>query len=304
MRRREFLSLAASSALLGAEPKPTFQFPTRPIDRISVSSYPFRAYIEGGSGDTGRDPKKPGMDLAGFGKRVKQEWQVHHIEPWSLHFRSTDDAYLARLRRDLDTAGVAIANIAADLPGSLYDPDDATRAKAVEARKTWIDVAAKVGSPSVRVNNPPPKRGAPDLGRMSDSMTRLGAYGASRGVVVNFENDNPVSENPIFLAKAIRGVNSPWVRALPDFCNSMMSGNEAFGYEALSAMFPLAWGICHVKEFESGPSGTVRKVDLARAFGILKQSGFRGFCSIEFDSEGDPFQATGELIRKTVQYLS
>ena len=242
MRRREFLSLAASSALLGAESKPQFQFPTKPIDRLAVASYPFREFL-----------KQPGMDLVAFGKRVKQEWQVHNIEPWSPHFRSTNDNDLAALRRNLSLAGIGIANIAADLPGSLYDPDDAIREKAIAARKVWIDVASKVGSPGVRVNNPPAKA-APDVGRMADSMRKLGEYGASRGVVVNFENDNPVSENPLFLARAIREVNSPWIRALPDFCNSMMSGNEKFGYEALSTLFPLAWSICHVKEFETGPN--------------------------------------------------
>jgi sugar phosphate isomerase/epimerase len=292
MKRREFLSLAASSALLGAESKPHFQFPTKPIDRLAVASYPFREFL-----------KKPGMDLVGFGKRVKQEWQVHHIEPWSPHFRSTDDEYLRGLRKELDSAGVRIANIAADLPGSLYDPDDATRAKAIEARKAWIDVAAKVGSPGVRVNNPPAKP-APDVARMADSMRKLGEHGASRNVVVNFENDNPVSENPLFLARAIREVSSPWIRANPDFCNSMMSGNEKFGYEALSALFPLAWSICHIKEFESGENGKTMSVNLGRAFGILKESGFRGFCSMEFDSEGDPFQGTAELIRKSLEYLS
>ena len=189
------------------------------------------------------------------------------------------------------------------MPGSLYDPDDAVRSKAIEARKKWIDVAAKIGSPGVRVNNPPAKPG-PDAGRMADSMTKLGAYGASRGVVVNFENDNPVSENALVLARVIREVNSPWIRALPDFCNSMLAGNEKFGYEALSALFPLAWSVCHVKQVESGPNGKLASVDLGRAFGILKQSGFRGFCSMEFDSEGDPFQATGELIRKSLQELS
>jgi sugar phosphate isomerase/epimerase len=302
MRRRELLSLAASIALPGAETKPQFQFPAPPIERLAVASYPFREFIDG-AGNSGRDPKKPGMDLVGFGKRVKQEWQVRHIEPWSLHFQSTDDGYLRGLRKDLDTAGIGVANIAADLPGSLYDPDEAARAKAIEARKGWIDVAAKVSAPGVRVNNPPAKSG-PDTGRMVDSLRKLGEYGASHNVVVNFENDNPVSENALFLARTIREVNSPWVRANPDFCNSMTAGNEKFGYEALSALFPLAWSICHVKEFESGPNGKVFHVDLSRAFGILKQSGFRGFCSMEFDSEGDPFQGTGELVRKSLQYLS
>ncbi len=287
MLRREFLSLAASTYLA-----PRFVFPTKPIDRLSVASYPFREFIE------------HGMNLVEFGKRVKKEWGIHNIEPLNTHFRSTEQDYLAGLREDLKSAGIGIANIAADLPGSLYDPDDAVRAKAIEVRKKWIDVAAKVGSPSVRLNDPPSKKSGPDAERAGDSCKKLGAYGAERGIVVNLENDNPVSEDAFFIAKVIRQVNSPYVRALPDFCNSMMPGNEKFAYDAMRALFPLAWNVCHVKEFESGEKGTVLSVDVARVFGILRESKFRGYCSMEFDSEGDPFQGTAALIQKSLKYLA
>jgi len=303
MQRREFLSLAASSCLLAADTKPRFVFPTKPIDRLSVASYPFRAFIDSPTNHD-RDPKQPGMDLVEFGKRVQREWQVHNIEPLNSHFRSTEPDYLGGLRDDLKTAGIGIANIAADLPGSLYDPDEAVRAKAIEARQKWIDVAAKVGSPSVRVNDPPSRKSGPDVERAADSLKELGAYGAQRGIVVNLENDNLVSEDAFFIAKVIREVNSPYVRALPDFCNSMMSGSEKFEYDAVAALFPLAWNICHVKEFETGPNGKVLSIDVGRVFGILKESKFRGFCSMEFDSDGDPFEGTAALIRKSLKYLA
>jgi sugar phosphate isomerase/epimerase len=303
MQRREFLSLAASGCLLAADTKPRSVFPAKPIDRLSVASYPFRAFIESPSNHD-RDPKQPGMDLVEFGKRVKREWGVHYIEPLNSHFRSTEPDYLDGLRNDLKAGGIGIANIAVDLPGSLYDPDEAVRAKAIEVRKKWIEVAAQVGSPSVRVNDPPSRNSQPDAGRAADSLKKLGAYGAGRGIVVNLENDNLVSEDAFFIVKVIQNVNSPYVRALPDFCNSMMSGNEKFEYDALAALFPMAWNICHVKEFEAGPNGKVLSIDVARVFGILKESKFRGFCSMEFDSEGDPFKGTAALIQKSLQYLA
>ena len=84
----------------------------------------------------------------------------------------------------------------------------------------------------------------------------------------------------------------------------MMSGNEKFEYDAVAALFPLAWNICHVKEFEAGANGKVLSIDVARVFGILKASKFRGFCSMEFDSDGDPFEGTAALIRKSLRYLA
>ena len=93
-------------------------------------------------------------------------------------------------------------------------------------------------------------------------------------LMVNLENDNLISEDAFFLAKLIKKVNHPYLRALPDFCNSMGSGNEKFNYDAVTALFPLAYGICHVKDSEAGEDGKVIRVDLKKTFGILKASGY------------------------------
>jgi len=44
-------------------------------------------------------------------------------------------------------------------------------------------------------------------------------------------------------------------------------------------------------------------VDMARTFGILKNSNYKGYCSMEFDSPGDPYEGTSELIEETLKYL-
>ena len=44
--------------------------------------------------------------------------------------------------------------------------------------------------------------------------------------------------------------------------------------------------------------------DLARTFGYLRQHSYKGYCSIEWDSPGDPYAGTADLIAKTVHYLA
>src|SRR5256885_7458911 len=44
-------------------------------------------------------------------------------------------------------------------------------------------------------------------------------------------------------------------------------------------------------------------VDMARTFGILKSAKYKGYCSMEFDSPGDPYAGTSELIAQTLKYL-
>src|SRR6266852_8496453 len=124
-------------------------------------------------------------------------------------------------------------------------------------------------------------------------------------IVVNLENDNPVSEDPFFLVKAIEKVDSPWLRALPDFANTLAAYEEEYAYRGIDAMFGRAYNISHVKETEVGDGkDKIAHVDLARTFGIAKQHGYKGYFSMEWDSPGDPYAGTAGLIEKTLQNLS
>ena len=132
----------------------------------------------------------------------------------------------------------------------------------------------------------------------------MAEYGAGKNVVVNLENDDLVSEDAFFLVKVIEAVNHPYLHALPDFANSMMTGNADFNYRALAAMFQHAYCICHVKDGETDDHDKLLNIDLKRSFDILKSSGYRGYCSMEFDATGEPYAPTARLIEQTIQYLS
>jgi hypothetical protein len=41
-------------------------------------------------------------------------------------------------------------------------------------------------------------------------------------------------------------------------------------------------------------------IDLKRAFDILKSSGYRGYCSMEFDTPGELYEPTAQLIEQTI----
>ena len=312
--RRQFLGLAAGSAagalvwpglktVLAADVGPKMQFPTAARERIAIASYPFRDFITGrdekaGSGSSGK------MELKEFAAHVSAKFNIKKIEPWSEHFRSLDRAYLEELRAAVAKAGGAIVNMAVDGENSPYAADGAERERAVAFSKQWIDAAAAIGSPSVRTNIPRAKDSKPDLERTVESLKRVAEYGAAKNVVVNLENDNPVSEDPFFLVKAIEKVNSAWLHALPDFANTLAASEEEYAYQGIEAMFGHAYNISHVKETEVGDGkDKVAHVDLARTFGIAKKHGYKGYFSMEWDSPGDPYAGTMGLIEKTVKNL-
>jgi hypothetical protein len=42
---------------------------------------------------------------------------------------------------------------------------------------------------------------------------------------------------------------------------------------------------------------------MTKTFGILKHANYRGYCSMEFDTHGDPYPGTTALIAQTLHFL-
>jgi len=264
-----------------------------------VASYPFRDFVV--------DPEHPApgkLELKDFAAHVIAKFNVNKIEPWTGHFPSSDSKFLEEFRSAVEKAHGSIANIAVDGEQSPYAANREEREQAIAFRKKWVDAAVILGAHSIRTNIPDAKDSKPDLDRAAASLSQVAEYASRKNVVVNIENDNPVSEDPFFLVQLIDKVNSPWLHALPDFGNTLAHFNADHAYRGIDAMFSKAYSICHVKEMEVGPDGKLVHVDLAKTFGMLKQHGYKGYLSMEFDSPGDPYAGTGELIEKTVRYLS
>jgi sugar phosphate isomerase/epimerase len=282
---------------------PNLEFPTTPHERLAVASWPFRAEIESATNEF-RDKKRPGMDLRDFAVKAHEQFGVPGVEPLSAHFPSTDGHYLSNFREAIDKAGVHVVDIPVDNQFSFYDADASNRKKAIDNGKKWVDVAVVLGSPSVRTSIAEAQNSKPNADRAAESIRVLVDYAASKNILVNLENDNLVSEDAFFVVKVIDKVNHPWLHALPDFCNSMASGNEKFNYDAVTAMFQHAYSICHVKDSEVGDQGKVFRVDLKRTFGILKASGYKGYCSMEWEGPEDPYKGTKRLIAASLEYLA
>jgi sugar phosphate isomerase/epimerase len=244
------------------------------------------------------------MDLKDFAAHARDKFQINRIEPWTGHFSSTDPKYLEQFRSALEKAGSAVVNIAVDGEHSPYAQDRTEREQAIAFSQKWVDAAAAIGSPSIRTNLPVAKDSKPDLDRTAESLTRVVEYASSKNIVVSLENDNPVSEDPFFLVSLVEKVNSSWLHTLPDFGNTLAAQDPEYAYRGIDAMFSKAYCISHVKSSEINSQGITVHVDMTKTFGIMQQHGYKGYCSMEWDDTGDPYQGTMELIRQTVLYLS
>jgi hypothetical protein len=273
--RRDFLKQAAALAGACCLPledsaqsknqghSPHLEFPTRPRDRLAVTSWPFRAYFEAAA-HRSPEPSVPSMDIKDFPAMVVERFSIYNVNPLLSHFHSTDSAYLESFREAVAKARSHIVDLG--LPGRCFATTDTSIAQAaVRDGSQWIDIAAAIGSPSVRQHLSAQAGKEPDLNAAVSNLAQLADYGAKRNVVVNLENDNPTWEDPFFIVNAVEKVNHPYLRALPE----------------------------------------TYQVDLSRMFAITRQSSYRGYFSMEFDTHGgDPIAGTTKLINETLHYLA
>jgi sugar phosphate isomerase/epimerase len=244
------------------------------------------------------------MDLKDFAAMVVKRFNVRNIEPLSDHFSSTETSYLREFRANVEKAGAQVVNIAADPRFSFYHNVEAQRQKAVANGKKWMDVAVAIASPSVRLHIAGAYKVKPDADRAADSLKQLADYGAQKNILVNLENDDNVTEDPFFIVEVIEKVNHPYLHALPDFCNSMLTHDQEFNNRAMDAMFKHAYNIAHVKDSEVDDKGKLFTVDVAKCFEIGKADGYRGYFSMEWEGQGEPNGGTEKLIAESLKNLS
>jgi sugar phosphate isomerase/epimerase len=303
--RREFLiagALLTPVRRLSAAAVPNMHFPTGARERLAVASWSFRDHLDI-TENRAKSKHGPLMDLKQFPAMVADRYKIHNVEILGQHMPSTTPAYLKELRAAVQKAGSRVVDLPAGGEASPYDPDAKKRAAAIEDGKKWIDVAVALDCPSVRLNIAGVKGVAPDVALTAQGLGAVAHYGAAKNVVVNLENDDPETEDAFFIVKVIDKANTPWLRALPDFCNSMLKGDEKFNYDAVTAMFGRAYNISHLKDSEVD-NGKVFRVDLAKTFAIAKASGFKGYYSAEFEGEGDAYAGVAKLVDAGLKLLS
>lgn len=300
--RREFLQLVAALAgagRLSAE----IHFPSEPRDRLALTSYPFRAYIASPT-NRARNSALPGMDLKEFPKLAIDKFGIHNINPLLDHFTSTDPAYLDSFRKAVADAGSHIVDLGLS-GGSFYSSDENEREQAVNVSRRSIGVASIIGSPSVRQHVHGKRREKPSVDLAAQSLGQLAEYGTKHAVVINLENDNAISEDPFFLTAVIDKVNSPHLRALPDFGNTLIAHDADYNERGVAAMLKRAYNMCHVKDVVRSSAGHEKTVDLRKMFVLAKESTYSGYFSMECDSGlSDPFAGTARLVKETLAYLA
>jgi sugar phosphate isomerase/epimerase len=248
--------------------------------RLSVSSWSMhRAF-------------RSGMTLPQFIEKVRDEFGVDGLEICDSHFEATDVAYLDEIRAGLADHDLTVANIPVSA-GKAAEPDPAQRSSNLNAWTEWLDVAKYVGSPAMRVDSGGTEADPGTLHRIIDAYRAVLERARERKIKVLIENHGGVSGDPAALEKILGAINDPYFATCPDLGNFALEDRE----RGIRVMSPRA-GMVHLKTYDFDAAGDETTIDVEGAIRALREAGYDGWLSIEFEGSGP--EAEGVLKTKAL----
>ena len=230
-----------------------------------------------------------------------KELGIPGLDYCSMFFadKAKDQDFLNQLKARSADAGCYNLRIMVDGEGVLGDLNPAIRTKAIENHYKWMDAAATLGCPMIRVNVEGEGKPEDVATAAVDSLGRLLEYGRKQNIDVIVENHVGISCNAAWLAGVMKQVNSTHCGTLADFGNFCVNRTkpetmdiagymktkcleEYDRYKGITELMPYAKGV-HAKTHLFNSDGTDQETDFNRMFKIIKDSGFAGWVSIEYE---------------------
>lgn len=224
-----------------------------------------------------------------FPKESREKYGVDAVEYVNAFFGGrTDEAYLKDLNTRANDAGVKQLLIMCDGEGNLGDPDEATRLKAAENHRKWLDAAKALGCHSIRVNAASAGSFEEQQRLAADGLRRLCEFAAPLELNVIVENHGGLSSNGAWLAGVMRLVGHPRAGTLPDFGNFRISDKETYDrYKGIGELMPFAKGVS-AKSHEFNDAGDEVHTEYRRMLGIVLRAGYKGYIGIEYEGSKHP----------------
>ena len=210
-----------------------------------------------------------------------------------MFFKTVDDAYIDQVKAAVHKAGRVVTSYI--IEGNLAMADDSKRAAQVEADKTKMRAAKRLGAPIVRINV-----GSTGAEKADDTLgiervikvfnAELVPLAKELHLKISIENHGGVSKTAANVVKIIKATDPKWVGALVDFGNFPAESR----YEEVALVAPYAFG--HARKGQCvRRQRRSRRIRLPARARIMKKNHYKGPISIEYEGKGDPVEG----VRKT-----
>ncbi|WCJ58658.1 sugar phosphate isomerase/epimerase [Fontisphaera persica] len=289
--RRSFLRWTGSAALLGtllpASAMEPLQRPGRPRLIPSLAAYSFRNYFQ-----------KPGqprsLDMFGFVDYCAEQG-LPAAEVTSYYFpRPVTREYLLRLRRHAFLRGVALSGTA--VGNNFARPKGEALQKEIASVKEWIDYAAILGAPHIRIFAGPAPKEIPlaeATRNCLEAIEECCAYAGEKGVMLGLENHGGIVTTAEQLLALVKAVRSPW------FGVNLDTGNftSEDPYAELAACAPYAVNVQIKVEVRRQGAPKPEPADLPRLVRILREANYQGYVALEYEAAEDPWDAVPRWLK-------
>ena len=256
------------------------------------------------------------LDHLDFAKISKENFGIDAIEYVNSFFfeKAEDKSYLREMKTRADDYGVKSLLIMCDNEGSLGDPNNQKRQKAVENHYKWHEAAKYLGCHSIRVNaylteslhglevGDYTKTGSYEnqVSLAADGLRKLTEFGANIGINTIVENHGGLSSDGAWLASVMKAVDHPMCGTLPDFGNFRIKGDRWYDrYKGVKELMPFAKAVS-AKSHDFDSNGNETRTDFFRMMDIVMDAGYSGYVGIEYEgSEMDEMsgiKATKDLL--------
>jgi sugar phosphate isomerase/epimerase len=186
------------------------------------------------------------------------------------------DKYVNDFKRRAHTLGLDISGTG--VRNNFAAPDKAKRAADVQHVKEWVEVAARLGAPVLRVfAGPEPEGHAWDdvAAWMVDDLKQCVEHGQKYGVLIGIQNHGDMLKTAEQVLKIVKMVDSEWFGVIVD-TGYFLTPDP---YKDMAAVTPYAvnW---QIKESPFGKESKMR-TDLKRLVRLIREGGYRGYIPIE-----------------------
>jgi len=185
----------------------------------------------------------------------------------------------AAFRLGLDISGTAVGN-------DFCNPDAKARAGQIAHVKQWVDHAAAMGAPVIRIFS-----GNARGGQTAEQAHKLAVaaieeacdYAGGKGVFLALENHGGLTATAAGILALVRDVQSPW------FGVNMDTGNfhSSDVYGELAQIAPYSVNV-QVKVVVHPAGAGKQPSDYKRLAKILRGAAYRGYIVLEYEEAGDP----------------
>jgi len=227
---------------------------------------------------------------AGFDAVDVTAYYIPGYDNLTMPTRSDEEifGYARQVKEQCAELGIAVSGTG--VKNDFADPNEERRLLDIQRTKYWIDVAAEMGAPVMRVFNGAVPKDIHQFGweaiareRIVPALKECAEYGAGKGVVVGMQNHGDMVCTADQVIRILQWADHPNLGLINDtgFFRSFMqsTGLNYDWYDDIEAVLPYTVNF-QVKRKPAG-SNTDPFIDLEELFRRIRRSNYRGYIPIE-----------------------